>query len=81
MKRKAGNLILGLFVAVSVAGVFAQTTIPCPPYCAQKYLEAEYGTDWHIYYMLFGCWMLPESCLNGATAPAFALTQRNVRFR
>ena len=67
MKRRAGNFIASVFVAATLGTVLAQTTVPCPPYCSEKSLRDNYG-------------LLPESC-NGATAPAFAVTQRTVRFR
>lgn len=81
MKRRVGNFVAAVFVAVSLGTVIAQTTMPCPEYCMQKYLEATYGDDWHLYYLMFGCFLLPENCTSGANAMRGLPTQAMVRFR
>ena len=80
MRRKIGNFLTACFVSLSLGVVVAQTVYPCPPHCSQKSLEDTYGDDWHLWYFLLGCWLLPESCqISGL--PAQAISQRNVRFR
>lgn len=85
MRHKVGKFIGCVFGVMAVSVMVAQTVYPCPEYCTQKSLEANYGDDWHLYYFLLGCFTLPESC-NGAVdtkgAPAEAFyPMAHVRIR
>ena len=64
MKRRLGRLVLAVFAVASInfASPKAQTVVNCPEYCKKAVLQAEYGDDWHIWYFINGCFLLPESC-------------------
>ena len=64
MKRRLGRVVLAVFAVASInfASPKAQTVVPCPEYCTKASLQAQYGEDWHLWYFLNGCFLLPESC-------------------
>lgn len=62
MRKRIGAMVLAVFAVVGVAAPIAQVAIPCPAYCDPKNLQAEYGDDWHLYYALFGCWLISPPC-------------------
>ena len=62
MRNRIGTFLTAVAVVWQLGIVLGQSSVPCPPHCDPKNLEAEYGDGWHVMYFLLGCWQLPESC-------------------
>lgn len=64
MKRMNKVLVAGavaLAMAFGPMGVtiaMAQTTKPIPIQCQEEWLRANYGDDWHLWYAIYGCFLI-----------------------
>jgi len=69
LRQTVGGFLVAVFAAGTLNTMYAQVVVLCPPYCTQKYLEAEYGEDWHLWYALHGCFLIPQ-CLGAEPTAA-----------
>jgi len=80
MRQRIGRFLVGVFAAASIAVGIAQTTYPTPYTCTEAYLRATYGDDWHVYYFLFGCWLIgADAPVSAAPREAFAMNRLRMR--
>ena len=58
-----------IFGVCAVSIMLAQTVYPIPYNCTEQGLRDSCGDDWHICYLLFGCWLVGAD----ASKPVVAL--------
>ena len=83
MKQRLGRFLLAMFACLSIGLMVpkAQTVVECPEYCKKKNLQAEHGDDWHVWYFIYGCFLLPEGCtgVNNESCVASVTVRKVVR--